>query len=419
MNGRERVRKALRREQTDRPPIDLGSTPVTGIAASTYYRVRKALGLGDQPVTIGEPFQLLAEVEEPVRRALGVDTIGIWNPTNMFGFRNEGWKPWTLPDGTPGLVPRDFQVDVDANGDTLIYPKGDRTARPSGRLPKDGYYFDSIVRQEPIDESRLDPQDWAEQFEPFSDEDLRHLEDAATRLYRETDYALVGNFWGGGIGDIAHVPGPGLTHPKGLRDPNLWYEYLLTHSDYILGIFQIQAEVALKNLELYRQVLDDRIEVLAMSGTDFGGQQRPLCSPTLFDRLWKPLYKRLNDWVHQHTPWKVFFHSCGAVAPLLDRFVEAGVDILNPVQCSAAGMDPTTLKAKYGDELVFWGGGVDTQKTLPFGTADEVRAEVRERTRVFGTGGGFVFNTVHNIQARTPTENVLAMYEEVRVGARA
>ena len=419
MNGRERVRKALRRQETDRPPIDLGSTPVTGIAASTYYRVRKALGLGDHPVTVGEPFQILAEVEEPVRCALGVDTVGIWNPTNMFGFRNEGWKPWTLPDGTPGLVPRDFQVEVDERGDTLIYPKGDRTAKPSGRLPKGGYYFDSIVRQDPIDEDRLDPRDWAEQFEPYSDEDLRYFEDTSTRLYRETDYALVGNFWQGGIGDIAHVPGPGLTHPKGLRDPNLWYEYLLTHTDYIKGIFDIQADVALRNLELYRQVMGDRIEVLVMSGTDFGGQQRPLCSPKLFDLLWKPLYKKLNDWVHRNTPWRIFFHSCGAVAPLLDAFVEAGVDILNPVQCSAAGMDPATLKAKFGDTLVFWGGGVDTQKTLPFGTVDEVRAEVRERVRIFGAGGGFVFNTVHNIQARTPTENVLAMYEEVRAPARA
>ncbi len=417
MNGRERVRRALRHEKTDRPPIDLGSTPVTGIAASTYYRVRKALGLGDHPVTVGEPFQILADVEEEVRCALGVDTIGIWNPTNMFGFRNEGWKPWTLPDGTPGLVPRDFQVDVDERGDTLIYPKGDRTAKPSGRLPKGGYYFDSIVRQDPIDESRLDPRDWAEQFEPFRDADLRHFEDTSTRLYRETGYALVGNFWQGGIGDIAHVPGPGLTHPKGLRDPNLWYEYLLTHTDYIQGIFDIQADVALQNLELYRQVMGERIEVLVMSGTDFGGQQRPLCSPKLFDLLWRPLYKKLNDWVHRNTSWRVFFHSCGAVAPLLDAFVEAGVDILNPVQCSAAGMDPATLKAKYGDKLVFWGGGVDTQKTLPFGSVDEVRAEVRERVRILGDGGGFVFNTVHNIQARTPTENVLAMYEEVRAPA--
>jgi uroporphyrinogen-III decarboxylase len=172
--------------------------------------------------------------------------------------------------------------------------------------------------------------------------------------------------------------------------------------------------VALRNLELYRQVVGDRIEVLTMSGTDFGGQQRPLCSPNLFDRLWKPLYATLNGWVHQHTSWRVFFHSCGAVAPLLDGFVEAGVDILNPVQCSAAGMDAAGLKGRYGDTLVFWGGGVDTQRTLPFGTPDEVRAEVRERVRVLGRGGGFVFNTVHNIQARTPTENVLAMYEEVR-----
>ena len=189
MNGRERVRKALRREEPDRPPIDLGSTPVTGIAASTYYRVRQALCLGDHAVTIGEPFQILAEVEEPVRRALGVDTIGIWSPTNFFGFRNEGWKPWTLPDGTPGLVPRDFQMDVDASGDTLIYPKGDRAARPSARLPKGGYYFDAIVRQDPIDEDHLDPQDWAEQFTVFTDEDLRYFEDEVTRLHRDTDYA--------------------------------------------------------------------------------------------------------------------------------------------------------------------------------------------------------------------------------------
>ena len=417
MNSRERVRKALRHEATDRPPIDLGSTPVTGIAASTYHRVREALGLGTGPVTVGEPFQILAEVEEPVRRALGVDTIGIWNPTNMFGFRNEGWKPWTLPDGTPGLVPRDFQVDVDANGDTLIYPKGDRTAAPSARLPKNGYYFDSIVRQKPIDEERLDPEEWREQFTPYSEADLRYFEDESRRLHAGTDYALVGNFWQGGIGDIAQVPGPGLTDPKGMRDPNLWYEYLITHQDYIRGIFAIQAEVALANLELYRQVMGDRIEVLVMSGTDFGGQQRPLCSPKLFRELWKPLFAKLNGWVHEHTPWKIFYHSCGAVAPLLDDFVDMGLDILNPVQCSAAGMDAAVLKQKYGDKLVFWGGGVDTQKTLPFGTAEEVRAEVRERVRVLGAGGGLVFNTVHNIQARTPTENVLAMYEEVRAAA--
>jgi hypothetical protein len=416
MNGRERVRRALRHEPTDRPPIDLGSTPVTGIAASTYYRVRQALGLGDHPVTIGEPFQILAEVEEPVRRALGVDTVGVWSPTNFFGFRNEGWKPWTLPDGTPALVPRDFAYTIDANGDTLLHPKGDRSAPPSARLPRDGYYFDAIVRQQPLDEDHLDPEDWREQFSAFTEEELLHLEHSARRLYDETDYALVGNFGQGGLGDVAFVPGAGLTNPRGIRDPNLWYEYLLTHTDYIRGIFEIQTEVALANLELFRQAVGDRIEVLLMSGTDFGGQRRPLCSPKLFQALWKPLYEKLNGWVHARTPWKVLFHSCGAVAPLLDDFVEVGVDVLNPVQCSAAGMDPATLKAKYGDRLVFWGGSIDTQRTLPFGSVEEVRAQARERIRIFGAGGGFVFNPVHNIQARTPPQNVLALFDEVRAG---
>ena len=163
--------------------------------------------------------------------------------------------------------------------------------------------------------------------------------------------------------------------------------------------------------------MGDRIDVVVMSGTDFGSQNGPFISPNAYRDLFKPLHKAMNDWVHAHTPWKIFYHSCGAVAPLLDDFVDMGLDILNPVQCSAAGMDAAVLKQKYGDKLVFWGGGVDTQKTLPFGTAEEVRAEVRERVRVLGAGGGLVFNTVHNIQARTPTENVLAMYEEVRAAA--
>ena len=418
MKSRERVRRALRHEPTDRPPIDLGSTPVTGIAASTYHRVREALGLGDGPVKVGEPFQILAEVEEPVRRALGIDTIGIWNPTNMFGFRNEGWKPWTLPDGTPALVPRDFEVDVDEKGDTLIYPKGDRTAAPSARLPKGGYYFDSIVRQKPIDEDRLDPEEWREQFTPYTDEDLRHLEDESRRLYDETEYALVGNFWQGGIGDIAHVPGPGLTDPKGMRDPNLWYEYLITHQDYIKGIFQIQAEVALANLELYRQVMGDRIEVLVMSGTDFGGQQRPLCSPKLFRAAVEAALRaaqRLGARAHAVEDLLPLVRRRGPASRRLrgrgPRHPEPG-----PVLRRRA-WTRSSLKQKYGDKLVFWGGGVDTQQTLPFGTVDEVRAQVRERIRVLGAGGGLVFNTVHNIQARTPTENVLAMYEEVRASA--
>lgn len=414
MTSRERVRKALHHQSTDRLPIDLGSTPVTGIAASTYSQLRVALELPAAPVKINEPFQLLAEVEDDVRVKLGVDTVGIWMPNTLFGFRNEGWKPWQLQDGTDVLVSQYFETVTEPGGDVLLYPKGDRSASPSARLPKGGYYFDSIVRQPPLDEDHLDPQDWAEQFTVFTDEELDYLERTTDHYFHETDFALVGDFWQGGLGDIALVPGQMLINPKGIRDPQLWYEFLLTHPDYIQGIFELQTANALKNLELYCQAVGDKIEVVVMSGTDFGTQRCPIISPDMFRQLWKPYYQRLNDWVHEHTPWKIFYHSCGAILPLLDDFVEMGVDILNPVQCSAEGMDPAVLKTKYGKHLVFWGGGVDTQRTLPFGSTEEVRREVTDRLRVFGKHGGFVFNTIHNIQARTPVENVVAMYETVR-----
>jgi len=416
MNSRERFRKAINHQQPDRPPIDLGATWVTGISASAYARLRSALELADRPPRIHEPYQLLGDVDDDVREKLGVDVIGLWAPTTIFGFRNDvGWKRWTMPDGTKVMVSNDFQTTVDENGDTLIYPKGDRSAHPSGRLPRGGSFFDAIVRQEPIDEDHLDPQDWAESFGRFSDADLAHFEKEATRVHETTQYGLVMNFGQGGLGDVAFVPGQNLIRPHGLRDPNRWYEYLLTQPDYIRGIYELQTAAAIENMELLRQAVGDKLDAIIISGTDFGMQRAPLVSPDLFRTLWKPLYKKMNDWVHQHTTWKTFYHTDGAIGPLLDDFVEMGVDILNPVQCSAAGMDAEKIKSKYRGKLVFWGAGVDTQHTLPFGAPNEVRDEVRERIRVFSAGGGYVFNTIHNILADTPVANLLAMYE-VAVG---
>jgi hypothetical protein len=262
--------------------------------------------------------------------------------------------------------------------------------------------------------ARLEPREWVEQFSVFTEEDLKYYEAQADRLHRETDYGLILNFGQAGLGDIAIVPGMMLLHPKGVRDPQLWYECLVTHTEYIRGIFALQTEIVLKNMALLHQAVGDKFDAVIISGTDFGTQRGPFASPQLFRDLWKPFYQRMNDWVHAHTQWKTFFHSCGSVAALLDDFVEMGVDILNPVQCSAAGMDAATLKANYGDKLVFWGGGVDTQKALPFGTPAEVRAQVIERCRIFARGGGFVFNTIHNVQAGTPVENIAAMVEAVR-----
>lgn len=409
---RERVRLAINHKPTDRPPIDLGSTPVTGIHASTYFRLRKALGLKQVRVKVIEPMQMLAEVDDEVSQIFKIDTVGLQLPTTIFGFPNKNWKPFDFYDGSEFLVSEYFNVTVDENGDLLMYPCGDLNAPPCARMPQGGYFFDTIVRQDKDAENNLDPRKFAlEQISPYTDEELNYLQERSDFLYRNTDKSVIGCWWQGGLGDIALVPGPSIKHPHGIRDPQRWYEMLVEKPEYIREIFEIQTEIAMENLRLYHQAVGDKIDVIVVSGTDFGCQLGPLISPDLFRYLWKPFYKRINDWIHSHTGWKTFYHSCGSIEKLLDDFIEAGVDIINPVQCSARGMDPEKLKQKYGDKLVFWGGGVDTQKTLPFGSPDEVRKETLNRIKILGDGGGFVFNTIHNIQANTPIENVIAMFE--------
>jgi len=416
LTSRERVRKVLNRELPDRVPIDLGSTTVTGMAVSTVSKLRRALGLDREGgrVKVVEPYQMLGEIAADLREALGVDVVGLEGRKTLFGFENKGWKPWQLFDGTPVLVPEKFNTEPEPDGSILMYPEGDRSAPPSGRMPKDGFYFDSIIRQPPIEEDKLRVEDNLEEFAPLSDEELEHFRRQSEALYNHTDLALVANFGGTSFGDIALVPAPWLKYPKGIRDVEEWYVSLITRKGYIYEVFEAQCEIALTNLERLRQAVGDRVDVIFVTGTDFGTQNGPFLSQTLYRELFKPFHRRVNDWVHAHTRWKAFIHTCGGVEPLIEDFIEAGFDILNPVQCSAAGMDPAALKQKYRDRLIFWGGGVDTQRTLPFGTPEEVRREVRERLEILGLSGGFVFNPIHNVQANTSVENLLAMFETVR-----
>jgi uroporphyrinogen-III decarboxylase len=170
----------------------------------------------------------------------------------------------------------------------------------------------------------------------------------------------------------------------------------------------------LANLARVAARVGGMVDVVNICGTDFGTQTSSFCSVATFRELWMPYYRLINDWVHANTRWKIFKHSCGAVEKFVPSFMECGFDILNPVQCSAAGMDPEVLKQKYGRDLVFWGGGVDTQQVLPFGTPDEVREQVLRRCEAFHQGGGFVFDAIHNMQAGTPVENIAAMTEAVK-----
>jgi uroporphyrinogen-III decarboxylase len=188
----------------------------------------------------------------------------------------------------------------------------------------------------------------------------------------------------------------------------------MTRRDYVYKVFEGQCEIALANLEKLHRALGDKVHITLITGTDFGAQNNLFISENAYRDLYKPFHRAINDWVHNNTGWKTFIHSCGSVVKLIPDFIEAGFDILNPVQTAAAGMDPKDLKERFGEQIVFWGGGVDTQKTLPFGTPEEVRREVQERVEIFGRGGGFVFAGIHNIQAGVPVENLIALFEAFR-----
>lgn len=416
MNSRQRVEAALAHQQPDYVPLDLGGSAVTGMHVTSVYLLRLALGLSQPgtPVKVVEPYQMLGEIAPDLLDALGVDVVGLGGRKTMFGFENESWKPWTTFDGTPVLVPEGFNIDPEPNGDILMYPEGDKSAPPSGRMPKGGFYFDTIVRQDPIDDENLNVEDNLQEFGPVSDEELQHFATEAERLTQQSDRAILANFGGTAFGDIALVPAPFLKHPKGIRDVEEWYVSTVARFDYVYEVFKRQCDIALKNLAKIYDAVGDRVTAVFITGTDFGTQGGPFISCRAYCKLYQPFHRRVNDWIHGNTAWKTFIHSCGSIIDLLPDIVDAGFDIINPVQTSAAGMDPQVLKDRFGSQVTFWGGGIDTQRTLPFGAPDQIREEVLQRIAIFNAGGGFVFNTVHNVQSRTPQENLVALYNAVR-----
>jgi hypothetical protein len=415
MTPRERIIATINHRQPDKLAVDFGGGFQTGIAVSVVYKLRQELKLDPPgtPVKVTEPYQMLGEVKADLAAALGADTVSLAGTGTMFGFPAAEFKEWNW-HGTPVLVPKDFNTEYEPNGDLLQFPGGDKTVPASGHMPAGGHFFDATIRNAPMDESKLNPADNCEEFGPIADAEVEIYRRRAAELFATTDRALFCSFGGLAFGDIALVPGTFLKRPKGIRGIEEWYMATVEQPDYIKKVFEFQCEVAIENLKRLKSAVGDKPAVVQTSGTDFGTQNGPFCSADAYRNLYLPFQKRVNGWIHANTGWKTFMHCCGGVAPLLDSIVEAEFDILNPVQCSAAGMDARWLKKNYGDKLVFWGGGVDTQHTLPFGTPQQVRDQVKERIEIFAPGGGFVFNTIHNIVANTPTANLLAMFEVVR-----
>lgn len=413
MNSREKLKTSLNHQSPGGVVTDFGATPVSGVHVLAIEQLRRFYSLEKRPVKVIEPYQMLGEVDNDLAEIMGCDVFGIPARTTIFGFENKNWKEFRTFWGQEVLVPENFNTTIDANGDILIYPEGDTSVAASGRMPKTGYFFDSIIRQQPYDENNPDPEDNLEEFGLLKDADIAYWKEKA-QLAKDSDRGIIANFGGTALGDIALVPGPWMKNPKGIRDIPQWYMSTLMQMDFVQQIFDRQTDIAIQNLNTLYNILGNSIEAVFICGTDLGTQDSQFCSPEVFNELYLPYYKKMNDWIHKNTTWKTFKHSCGAVLPLIPGLIEAGFDILNPVQINAANMDSAVLKDRFGDKITFWGGGVDTQKVLSFGSPDEVEKQVLQQCEILGKNGGFVFNTVHNILANVPVENLVAMINALK-----
>jgi len=399
MSSRERVRAALDHREGDRVPVDIGGTKVTGIHVDEYVELGRYLGWDVEPPKVYEQFQMLARVEGPVRQWLRSDVIEIENPVETWGLANAGWKPWTTNLGTPVLVPGAFDPRTDERGYLHLH---DAAGKSVAVMSPNGLYFDRDcpTAMSSGDVAHMDPEAWKKANPLYTDEELRTLERRGRFLFENTEYSVHGGFGRGALGTN------GLFAGHTIAD---WLCILATERAYAGEILRATAERAVENLELYLQAVGPYIDTILVSGTDFGSQRREIFSPDLFRELHLPNYRLMNDAVHRHGRIRTMFHSCGSVRGFIQPFIEAGVDILNPVHTNAANMDPASLKREFGDRIVFWGGGIETQTVLPGGTTEEVEEQVRERMRTFGRGGGFVFAPVHNIQHGVPPRNLEAM----------
>ncbi|MDD4479138.1 MAG: uroporphyrinogen decarboxylase family protein [Mesotoga sp.] len=395
MTSRERIIEALNHREADRVPVDLGGMRSTGIHAMAYRRLKEYMGLPDRPVKIFDVFQQLALVEEEVRRRVHSDVVELKRLDGGFNTRIDKWKEYDMfEDGGRYLLPDGF--------DSVTMPDGSRAIVREGRIvaimPKGGFYFDGkhFPLADTHDRKAID-----EAVRPgISDGEIAFLKDQLRELKSSTDCAVMGTF-GGNFLEAGHSYFGYQEFMERMVTDRPLVEYFL---DRLLEKYTIE-------LERYLFEVGGDIDLIQI-GDDYGTQENTQISPRIFRSLFKPRLKALCDFIHSKRPGLfIFLHSCGSVYPFIGDFIEAGVQVLNPVQTNAKNMDPAILKREFGGEIVLWGGGCDTQHLLLFGTLEEIEEDVRRRIDILAPGGGFVFASIHNIQMEIPPEKILRLFD--------
>jgi len=393
-SGRDIVRAALDHKETPSLPIDLGSTRASGINGLAYDALRKSLGAAEQPVRVFDVRQYLALVDDDIASWAHVDTAPLYPLAPSAGVAVDTWKQAVMPRGLQCLVPGGFDPVRREDGTAEIC---DASGVARYRRPPDGLYFDDVNPRfaEVHDSSHFDRL----AAQPLSAKETKWLSAEARRL-EQTGRAVVATT-------------PLSVFERGIRDFGYeeWLVRIMIEPELVESYLAWLERTYIAVIDAYAECAGSVIDVFLVND-DLGMQQGPLIPPVTYRSVFAPVHRRLNAHIHTMLPEsKVLLHSCGSVRQLIPDFIEAGFDALNPVQISAAGMDPASLKREFGEAITFWGGGVDTQNTLSHGSPQEVRSEVRRLIETFAPGGGFVFASSLYFNATATTENIVALFE--------
>jgi uroporphyrinogen decarboxylase len=402
MTSRERVLSSIDHRQVDKIPIDFGGTSVTGISAMAYNKLKGKLGI-DSPTRVYDVVQQLAMVDQEVIDTLGSDVLDL----NRIFMDDLDWHSLSLGDGSMGEYPGWFRPERDAEGSLIGL---DDQGREISRMPKGGMCFDQTCfpweNGYPMDINSMGEAlrsiNWiAHSHTNYINIDNKELRDRTKKLRDSSDKAIT-------------MSGGAKILELGFflrRMDNMLMDLLADHEN-LKRMLDKMMEIHLAGLEKKLDAVGDLVDVIRF-GDDLGMTMGPFMDLAVFDEFFKPRYRELCDYVRQKSRMKVFFHSCGSIRQFIPGLIEAGIDIINPVQTSVHGMDPLELKKEFGSEITFWGGGVDTGVVLPSSRPEEVRRDVLERCEIFSKDGGFVFAPIHNILPEVPPENIMAAYEAI------